>query len=111
MKNITFEITETDDQSVSINIGGDLSLKGATDLKTKFVEIKSLYNKVEINVAEADNIDLSVIQLFVSLKTTFDTPGKELKINFRLSPEQEKLLKISGFGELLTGTKKTTAAH
>jgi hypothetical protein len=41
----------------------------------------------------------------VSLKTTFDASEKELKMNFRLSPEQENLLKISGFEELLTGNK------
>jgi ABC-type transporter Mla MlaB component len=107
MKNLTFDISsETEDkQSACINLGGDLSLKVASTLKSKLIEVKNLYNIVEINVADVTNIDLSVIQLLVSLKTTFDASEKELKMNFRLSPEQENLLKISGFEELLTGNK------
>jgi anti-anti-sigma regulatory factor len=111
MRNIIFDITAEDKQSACINIGGDLSLKGVTELKSKLIEIKNLYNKVEINVSEVTNIDLSVIQLFVSLKTTFYTSNKALKLNFKLSPEQEKLLNIGGFEELLTGNKKITAAN
>jgi ABC-type transporter Mla MlaB component len=108
MKNITFEIqpNNNDTNSICIHLGGDLSLKGVTGLRSKLVEIKDQYNKVEMNVGDVTTLDLSAIQLLLSLKKTFQSLNKELQINFSLAPEMIDLVIKGGFEELLTGNKK-----
>lgn len=108
MKNISLEINTSDPVSpkaANIILGGDLTVKGVTALKSKFVEIKDQFDKVDITVRDVTNLDLSVIQLLLSFRKTFKALDKDLKIEFNLAEEFNDLVAKGGFEELLCGNK------
>ena len=109
MKNISLEINTSDPvntKAADVILGGDLSVKGVTALKSKLVEIKDQFDKVDMTVRDVTNLDLSVIQLLLSFRKTFKALDKELKINFSLTEEFNDLVAKGGFEELLSGNKK-----
>ena len=69
------------------------------NIGTLFQEIKEIsikYSDIEINLPKEASIDLTFIQLLISLKQSVNKLNKKFTLNYTLSEEQSDLLNITG---------------
>lgn len=103
MNNISFK-KSTDEQGFifHLQMGGMLILENSEYLKNELVVASGkLAGVVDIEVKDVQEIDLSCIQLILSLIRYLDDHHISYKFGWKLSEEQRSLLENVGFGNEL----------
>ena len=103
MDNLTIKVKKSrakKNPSATVILEGNLTVQNASEIHKKLVETKNNFSKVDVQIQNVTDIDLSIVQLLSTYWKTFDTLNKNLDINFNTSNEIQKLLNNSGFVEL-----------
>lgn len=97
MKHTNFIVSKDKDTTI-VKVTGDLSLHNIELLHGQFKEyFEKLPPHTHVQVSDIENIDLSSIQLFLSLKKTAEEQNKHLTFTFKLPPTLETILNNAGF--------------
>ncbi len=83
-----------------VNIEGELNLYSAEKIKAKLIEAMKDFKELDIHVRNVEEIDISFLQLLVSMSKAMKTGGKKLSINMEVDDEMQGLLQRSGFNNL-----------
>ncbi|NOR87274.1 MAG: hypothetical protein GQ527_06665 [Bacteroidales bacterium] len=98
MNNYNIEHTKGEkDQSDQLTFSGELSFSFIQSIKDETDGILNINQAYRILVKEVDILDLSFIQLLLSIKQTHTNSTIELQVNEEISD----LIKISGFQNFL----------
>jgi len=92
---ITTEINQTANQ-LTIVFEGNLDLKNINNIKDELISVYSSNNNLLLKITNVQTIDLSFIQLLISLKKELLTSKKECSIELNLNDELNNLLSNSG---------------
>ncbi|HYX07381.1 MAG TPA: hypothetical protein VE912_11665 [Bacteroidales bacterium] len=84
-------------KSASITIGGDFTINNITELKKSITDAIDAYDKINLSVNNPDNIDLTAIQLLISLQKSASVKNTELNLNFSVPEDLSLILEHSGF--------------
>jgi len=104
MKKINIKTSKTETQTI-LEISGDLSLNTADLVKNELIEQLGKLSKsdiLQIKLDKITNFDLSVIQLFISLKNTATKQSKIVKLETNLPQEIQAIINHAGFAEILS---------
>jgi ABC-type transporter Mla MlaB component len=90
---------ETNTQRIVLK--GDLSIRNAVNIKKKIRATKLTKENVKIQIIDVDNVDLTFIQLLISLKNSLIELGKNVEISSELPENAELLIRNSGFNKVM----------
>lgn len=99
MGDIKFKIQKPKkgEKLAKIFLTGDLGIGNLEEIVGKFRDIEKNYDEIEINLNEVSVIDLSTIQLLLSMKKSCVKHKKQINFNIDLSNELNTLLETTGF--------------
>lgn len=103
MEKFTFSVKKSrkkNDPSAVIIIEGNLTIQNAEAIQKKLIAIKNDFKKVQLDIKNVTDIDLTVIQLLSSYWFSMKKQKNELEVNFEANNETKTLLTHSGFQEL-----------
>lgn len=104
MKNKSFNIIKKGQlNSQTFVMEGDLSIKNAAAIRKTLLSHKT-GGSVEFHLTNVEKLDITTVQLVYSFRNMLEKEGKKFSLTPELLPETEKLLKATGFENLL-GTK------
>ncbi len=95
MSNHNIIITNTGAES-TLTLSGSLTVARITEIKEAFDRALGNSQKLNIKASNIDSIDLTFVQLILSLKKLCQQKGIELTTNIDLNPEQTQLLQRAG---------------
>ncbi len=103
MENIIFlKSLDEQDRITELEIGGMLVLENSQQLKKEFVgAMNCLSKRVKITVSNAEEIDLSCIQLFIAFINHMNEIHVSCQFDWKLDEDQMSLLENVGFGSEL----------
>lgn len=83
--------------TADITISGDFTINNIVGLKQSIMEVLDNYDSIDLTVDNPANIDLTAVQLLISIQESASLSNKEL--NFRISVPEDlsKLLEHAGF--------------
>jgi len=87
----------SDGTKAEILLEGELTLVNAEEIKVELLSAIEQYNQLTIKIMAVTNIDLSCIQLFISLRKTMAKLKKNLSFELNLSDDIKTLIQNSGF--------------
>jgi hypothetical protein len=87
---------------IFIDIEGAMTINNVDVLYSKVNDVFSSFDHVELNLANITEIDLTVIQLFHTIRMSYYPLKKYIYINATFAREERKLLNASGFTEFQT---------
>jgi hypothetical protein len=87
---------------IFIEIEGAMTINNVEVLYSKVNEVFTSFDHVELNMSNISEIDLTVIQLFHTIRMSYYSLNKFVYINADLSRETRKLLNACGFTEFQT---------
>jgi anti-anti-sigma regulatory factor len=88
--------------ATKLTFGGLLVVENAHRIKRELVGIlNQLSDSVEIEISEADNIDLSFIQLMVSFVSQLNEKSVKFKFIWKLDEDQQALFESVGLSDEL----------
>ena len=95
--------TENDDNTNirSVIIEGELSLKYINEIREDLKPAIRGAKDLKMIIKNADMIDLSFLQLVISLQNTYKNEKKKISVKFEIDQENKDLMINSGFEELL----------
>jgi len=103
-KNKKYSITKEIDENtntMSVIVEGELSLKYVNDIREDIKSATRDVKNLKMIIRNVDMIDLSFLQLVISLQNTYKNEKKYFLIEFEIDQENRDLLINSGFKELL----------
>jgi ABC-type transporter Mla MlaB component len=102
MENLPYKviIDELPEQSI-IRFSGQLIINHIEKIAEVVKESLKTDKDLQIEIDNPDSVDVTFIQLLLSLKATLETNGKTTTINAELKPEIHTLIKNSGFQSVL----------
>ena len=86
-----------DQKSASISISGDFTINNITELKKNISEAVDTYDKIDLSISNPENIDLTAIQLLISLQKSASLKNTELNLRFSLPQDLSPIIEHSGF--------------
>jgi anti-anti-sigma regulatory factor len=104
MKNKTFIIktlNSKDSNSQTVVFEGDLGIKNAEAIKSAVQALKLNSDSVSFHLKSVEKMDITTIQTLRALSLSLKGKGKEINIIKDLPQEVERLLKNTGFDNLL----------
>jgi len=87
---------------IFIEIEGAMTINNVEVLHSKVNEVFEKFDHVELNMSNITEIDLTVIQLFHTIRMTYMSMNKFVYINAEFSRDDRKLLNACGFTEFQT---------
>ncbi len=87
---------------ILISIEGNLTIRNVELLYSKVNAVFENYDFVEVTLTNVTEIDLSVVQLFHTIRVTYYPQQKFIAINAEFSRNDRKLLNTCGFTEFQT---------
>ena len=103
-KNRKYSITTENDDDTNIRsviAEGELSLRYINEIREEIKSAISGVKNLKIIIRNANMIDLSFLQLVISLQNKYKTEKKKISVEFEVDQENRDLLINSGFEELL----------
>ncbi len=103
-KNKKYSITTENDDNTNIRsviIEGELSLKYINEIREDLKPAIRGTKDLKMIIKNADMIDLSFLQLVISLQNTYKNEKKKISVKFEIDQENKDLMINSGFEELL----------
>ena len=90
-----------DNQSISIELKGDLSISVIRKIKQELASLVHGHQNVELKMHEVEFFDISILQLILALKKMIREQGGRFAPDINLSDEYMDLIELSGFLKLL----------
>ena len=87
---------------IFIDIEGAMTINNVEVLYSKVNNVFSSFDHIELNMSNITEIDLTVIQLFHTIRMSYLALNKHVYINAEFSREDRKLLNACGFTEFQT---------
>ncbi|MCD6566960.1 MAG: hypothetical protein J7K53_13565 [Bacteroidales bacterium] len=103
-KNRKYSITTEKDENtntMSVIVEGELSLRYISEIREDIKSAIRDAKNLKMIISNADMIDLSFLQLVISLQNTYRNRKDLFSIEFEIDQEKRDLLINSGFKELL----------
>jgi len=101
MNTRTFKLTVTKNKKnpaeAKLNIEGDLTLKNIKEIKDKLIANTKAYKNLNIQVKKVDNLDITFIQLIISIKKSFH----KVLINTEIPDHAKGIISNSGLQKFL----------
>lgn len=105
MKMKTFSINRSvQADSQTFVMEGDLSIRNAAAIRKTILSHKA-GESVELHLKNVEKLDITTVQLIFSFRNFIESQGKKFNIIPELKPETEKLLKTTGFENILKTTR------
>ena len=102
MKEISIRLKEhgkKEDKRVEVFIEGEFSIGYTERVKDKLLEIMEQYDKIDVKVQNLENIDLSAIQILLSLKKSL--PSDKFKLTVVLRDDLKPIIEHAGLNDIL----------
>lgn len=81
---------------VAIKFSGNLTLQNIAGIKTEIDKVLAKAKSLQLTASEVEDIDLSFVQLILSLKAYCKTKSISVETKFELPNESERLLAKAG---------------
>ncbi|MBE9468751.1 MAG: STAS domain-containing protein [Bacteroidetes bacterium] len=98
--------TNKKNKSVNIQLQGNLTINNSNNIKNELIEALDNFNELTIAIKDVDAIDISVVQLIVSLNQTCKKKNKKINLSTCFSNETTELLEHSGLNIIPENNKK-----
>ncbi len=89
-------------KKILITIEGNLTISNVELLHKQVDQVFASFDHVDITLTNVTEIDLTVIQLFHTIRVNYYPQNKFIYINAEFSKEDRKLLNLCGFTEFQT---------
>jgi anti-anti-sigma regulatory factor len=89
-------------KKILITIEGNLTISNVELLHKQVDQVFASFDHVDITLTNVTEIDLTVIQLFHTIRVNYYSQNKFIYINAEFSKEDRKLLNLCGFTEFQT---------
>jgi anti-anti-sigma factor len=102
MKDISIRLKEhgkKDERRAEVIIEGEFSIGFAERVKEKLLEVMEQYDKIDVKVQNLENLDLSAIQLLVSLRKSL--PTDKFKLILVLREDLKPIIEHAGLHDIL----------
>jgi anti-anti-sigma factor len=102
MKDISIRLKERgkkEDKTAEIFIEGEFSIGFAERVKDKLLEVLEQYDRIDIKVQNLENLDLSAIQLLVSIKKSL--PADKVRLTIVLREDLKPIIEHAGLHDIL----------
>jgi anti-anti-sigma factor len=102
MKDITIKVKEhgkKDDKTVEVIIEGEFTIGYAEKVRDKLLSLIEQYDRIEVRVQNLENIDLSAIQILISLRKSL--PAGKIKLTLLLKDDLKPILEHAGLKGIL----------
>lgn len=102
MRDISIKVKERgkkDEKTAEVFIEGDFTIGYAEKVKDRLLDIMEQYERIEVKVQNLENIDLSAIQLLISLRKSM--PVGKVKITLLLRDDLKPILEHAGLKDIL----------
>lgn len=86
---------------IEITLKNELTIFSIENVKDKIIDAFNKYKKIDFKLKDINNMDLSFIQFFYSIKTTAESMKKEITFNINLSEDAESLIKNSDLAKVV----------
>jgi hypothetical protein len=85
----------------SIHLGGNLIMNNAERVLQVFQESSQSYNSLVVKIDQVEELDLSFIQMCLSLKKSMDLQQKQVSFHWSLPEDIRKLIVQAGIADKL----------
>jgi len=92
-------------ERINISVSGDLSISGISDIRSDIIRELMKAELAHIEVVDPENIDLTFLQLLISLLKSESFDGR-VSLELNLSKEIEDLLITTGMLDVLSHAMK-----
>ena len=96
--NYSIKIYSQAGQPVKLQVSGHLNIQNAAAIRTELLECLGHAQEVQLEIMEVEAMDLSFIQLLLSLKVSLQHVDLQLGVN----PNLQMLIRTSGIEERLS---------
>ncbi len=96
MGKLNVSLSVINESTVNIIIEGDASINSEEEFYRQILPLVSEYNILEVEIKNIEVIDLTFIQLLLSLKNTLKYKNKNYKFSFDISEQMKSILDNSG---------------
>jgi len=100
MENTNISFIPLNDMSIKtleINVVKEASIKFEQEVHQKIIDVFADYDKYIFNLKNIEVIDLSFIQLLLSIQKTVKSSNKEISFNIELPENLLSIIENSGF--------------
>jgi ABC-type transporter Mla MlaB component len=99
---LPYKVTPSkDSKQVTITLTGNLSLDGIDSIRLMLKQNLNRYNTFHIKLENVESIDLGIIQLLHSFKTSVEQKAKNVNVEFSLQDDHKILLEHAGFVDFI----------
>jgi anti-anti-sigma regulatory factor len=96
--NISFiPLNDTSVRTMEVNIEKEASIKFEQEVHQKIIDVFADYDKFIFNLKNIEVIDLSFIQLLLSIQKTVKSSNKKISFNIELPENLLSIIENSGF--------------
>lgn len=92
---------------INVLIEGEFTVNTIDLIKERVPDIFDNYDYVNVSLKSIKQIDLSAIQLFYVLRTSYGSSNKKISVDAELSGEDKMMIHICGFDDLFLKNKFT----
>ncbi|MDR3536953.1 MAG: STAS domain-containing protein [Acetobacteraceae bacterium] len=85
------------DETGTLHLEGALTLRTADEIKMKLLEASARYGTVEVECNEADEVDLSIIQLLLAAQLSAHAMNRTIRFAHPVSGAMRDSLERGGF--------------
>lgn len=96
MGKLNVSLSVINESTVNIIIEGDASINSEEEFYRQILPLISEYDILEVEIKNIEVIDLTFIQLLLSLKNTLKYKNKNYKFSFDISEQMKSILDNSG---------------
>ena len=101
MDDSILNIITRDDDELKILFKGELEIENISLILEEVKTLLKNKKKIEIEINNTGNIELSFLQLLIAIKKTCNKQKATLKISFNIPEETESLLNSAGYEKLV----------
>jgi len=95
--NITVGSKDSDNQRIEITLRGELTVSHIDTIRNEILKLSKGSDYVRLNVSEITMIDLSFLQLLISMKKSEGEWVKEFTAELKVEEEFNNLITTTGF--------------
>ena len=96
MGKLNVSLSVINESTVNILIEGDASINSEEEFYRQILPLVSEYDIIEVEIKNIEVIDLTFIQILLSLKNTLKFKNKNYKFSFDISEQMKSILDNSG---------------
>jgi ABC-type transporter Mla MlaB component len=102
MENVSFENTLISNTGIQVLISGSLEIRDAAEIKNELLLFLTNHDHVELLFKNIEKIDLTALQLLLSLSRSASDQGKKVDYIFEPTAYISEVLNNSGFNKFIS---------